>query len=139
VSGAFDLLHPGHVSLIRTAKARVDHLVVLMMSSASLKQQKKNDLGDRPIYSTADRVEVLSALRDVDHVVVFDDLNCLSSIEVFCPDYFIKNINDRARLVVQAEAHLVSQLGGQSVYLANCSWGYSSTLIIEYIRQQAGS
>jgi bifunctional ADP-heptose synthase (sugar kinase/adenylyltransferase) len=125
--------------LIRAAKARVDHLVVLTMSSGAIKQQEKNQLGDRPTYSTCDRVEVLAALRDVDHVVVFDDLNCLGSLKAFCPDYFFKNIRDRARSVVRAEADLVNQLGGRSIYLEDCSKNYSSTDIINYVRQQIGT
>jgi cytidyltransferase-like protein len=138
VSGSFDLIHPGHVRLIQAAKARVDRLVVLTMSSASIRRQEKNCLGDRPIYSASERVEVLTALRPVDHVVLFDDLNCLSSLEKFCPDYFFKNVKDQSRPVVQAEADIVRQLGGQTVYLEDHRGSFSSTEIIEYIRQQIG-
>jgi D-beta-D-heptose 7-phosphate kinase/D-beta-D-heptose 1-phosphate adenosyltransferase len=138
VSGCFDLIHPGHVRLIQAAKTHADWLAVLTMSSASIQGQEKNRLGDRPIYSASERVEVLTALRPVDYVVVFDDLNCLPSLERFCPDYFFKNVEDQARPVIQAEADLVKRSGGQTVYLEDPLRSFSSTEIIEYIRRQAG-
>jgi bifunctional ADP-heptose synthase (sugar kinase/adenylyltransferase) len=55
-------------------------LIVLTLSSSAIRQQEKNRFGDRPIYNERDRVEVLSALRAVDHVVVFDDVNCLAQL-----------------------------------------------------------
>lgn len=137
VSGSFDVIHPAHIHLMQTAKQSVDRLVVLTMSSASIQQQPKNRLGDRPIYNVCDRVEVLAALRAVDHVVVFDDLNCLPSLQVFCPDYFFKSAADLSRPIVRMEAELVTQLGGHTIYLKGLLGGYSSTAIIEHIREQA--
>lgn len=61
VSGTFDLIHPGHVRLFVAAKQMVDVLVVLAMSTGAIRQQEKNQLGDRPIYNSRDRIEVLSA------------------------------------------------------------------------------
>jgi cytidyltransferase-like protein len=136
VSGTFDLIHPGHVCFIQAARQRVDVLVVLAMGTAFIQQQEKNRLGDRPIYSESDRVEVLSALRPVDHLVIFDDRDCQPSIRAFCPNYFIKSASDRSRPVVQSEAALVKSLGGETIYLPNHHPGYSSTTIIHYVRQQ---
>ena len=79
----------------------------------------------------------MSALRPVDHIVMFDDLDCLPALRAFCPDYFIKSAHDRSRAVVQAEAALVGNLGGEVVFLADQPTGYSSTAIIRYVRQQA--
>ena len=118
VSGTFDLIHPGHVRLFVAAKQMVDVLIVLTMSTAAIRQQEKNQLGDRPIYNSRDRIEVLSALRPVDHVVMLDDLDCLAALLAFCPDYFIKSAHDRSRAVVQAEAALVEDLGGEAIFLA---------------------
>ncbi len=136
VSGSFDVIHPAHVYFMQIAKHRVDRLVVLTMSSDSIRRQEKNRLGDRPVYNERDRVEVLSALRPVDHVVVFDDLDCLPSLRDFCPDYFFKSLTDRSRPIVKAEAELVNQLGGQTIYLEGLPGGCSSTSIIDYVRKQ---
>jgi D-beta-D-heptose 7-phosphate kinase/D-beta-D-heptose 1-phosphate adenosyltransferase len=137
VSGVFDVIHPGHIELIQSAKAQVDILVVLTMNSPSIRLLEKNRLGDRPIYSTDERVDVLTALQPVDYVLVFEDLNCLPSLENFCPDYFFKNMKDRSRPVVGAEADLVEKLGGKTIYLEDIQKSHSSTEIIEYVRQQA--
>jgi D-beta-D-heptose 7-phosphate kinase/D-beta-D-heptose 1-phosphate adenosyltransferase len=112
-------------------------LVVLTLSSSAIRRQEKNRLGDRPIYNECDRVEVLSALRAVDHVVVFDDVNCLARLQAFCPDCFIKSSSDRSRPIVQAEAALVEKLGGAVLYLDNHHMNYSSTTLMHAIRQVA--
>lgn len=135
VSGTFDLIHPGHVFLLQAARRRVDVLVALTMSTAAIQRQEKNRHGDRPIYSESDRSEVLSALRPVDHLVMVDDSDCRSSLQAFCPTYFIKSTGDRSRPVVQAEATLVSSLGGETIYLPDHHPGYSSTTIIRHVRQ----
>ncbi len=136
VSGSFDLIHSFHVRLIQAARQQVDVLIVLAMSTSSIQKQEKNRFGDRPIYNQRDRVDVLSAIRSVDHVIVFDDMDCRSSLQTFCPNYFIKSIKDRSRLIVQAEAELVKSRGGQAIYLSGGGVGPSSTDIISYIRKQ---
>jgi D-beta-D-heptose 7-phosphate kinase/D-beta-D-heptose 1-phosphate adenosyltransferase len=136
VSGCFDVIHPGHVCIMQAAKQRVDILVALTMSTVSIQQQEKNRAGDRPIYSHVDRITVLPALRPVDHVVVFDDLDCRPCLQGFCPDCFFKSSTDQSRMVVQAEAALVQSLGGKTIYLPDHHADYSSTAIIQYVRQQ---
>jgi D-beta-D-heptose 7-phosphate kinase/D-beta-D-heptose 1-phosphate adenosyltransferase len=137
VSGSFDLIHLGHVRLIQQARQQVAVLVVFTLSSSAIRQQEKNRLGDRPIYNERDRVEGLSALRAVDHVVVFDDVNCLAPLRAFCPDRFIKSSGDRARPIVQAEAALVEKLGGDVLYLDHHHVNYSSTILVRAITQYA--
>jgi cytidyltransferase-like protein len=135
VSGSFDLIHLGHVRLMQAVKQRVDVLVVLMMSTASIRQQEKNRCGDRPIYGQRDRVELLSTLRAVDHLVIFDDRDCQPSLRAFCPDYFVKSVADQSRPVVQAEAALVERLGSETIYLAGHRSGYASTDLIRHVRR----
>lgn len=136
VSGSFDLIHPGHVYLIKKAKDLVDRLVVLAMTSDSIRQQAKNRNGDRPIYSESDRVEVLASLKSVDHILLFDDLDCLSLLKKFCPDIYFKNVHDQARAVVIREANVVNNSGGQTVYLEDVPGKSSSTAIVACIRSQ---
>jgi bifunctional ADP-heptose synthase (sugar kinase/adenylyltransferase) len=91
-------------------------------------------LGDRPIYNERERTEVLSALRSVDHMVMFDGCDCQHGLRTFCPNYFIKSADDRSRPVVQAEAARVKSLGGETIYLPCQHPGYYSTAIIRHIR-----
>ena len=69
-NGCFDLLHVGHVRYLEDARRLGDVLFVGVNSDAAVARLKG---AGRPLMPAAERVEVLSALRAVDHVVVFDD------------------------------------------------------------------
>src|SRR5207249_10706969 len=69
-NGCVDLLHVGHIRYLRAARALGDVLFVGVNSDAAVARLKG---GGRPLMPEAERVEILAALRDVDHVVVFDD------------------------------------------------------------------
>ncbi|WP_396984724.1 adenylyltransferase/cytidyltransferase family protein [Nonomuraea sp. WAC 01424] len=68
--GCFDLLHAGHVSLLRRARALGDALVVCVNSDDSVRRLKGSS---RPVVDARDRVEVLRALSCVDAVLVFEE------------------------------------------------------------------
>jgi D-glycero-beta-D-manno-heptose 1-phosphate adenylyltransferase len=69
-NGCFDLLHVGHVRYLSAARALGDVLFVGLNSDAAVRRLK--GLG-RPLMPAVERVELLRALRAVDHVVVFDE------------------------------------------------------------------
>ena len=115
------------------AKELVDVLIVATMSTNSIQLQEKNILGDRPIYSEADRITVLSSLRATDYIVMFDELDCKEVIKAIKPDYFVKNAKDMTRQVVKEECELAKNLGGK-VAIVRDDVGYSSKTIINYIR-----
>ncbi len=69
-NGCFDLLHVGHVRYLRGARRLGDVLFVGVNSDAAVARLKGPG---RPLMPAAERAEILAALRDVDHVVVFDD------------------------------------------------------------------
>jgi rfaE bifunctional protein nucleotidyltransferase chain/domain len=138
VSGSFDLIHPGHVRYIKAARELGDVVIVATMSTNSIQQQEKNINGDRPIYSQEDRVKVLSSLRAVDYIVVFDQLDCKKVIRTLKPDFFIKNEKDLSRKIVKEECEIVETLGGK-VVITRDNTGYSSTEIIDHIRHIEGN
>ncbi len=133
VSGSFDLIHLGHIRYLKAAKELADVVIVATMSTNSIKQQEKNIKGDRPIYSQTDRVTVLSALRSVDYIVVFDQLDCKEVIRTLRPNCFIKHQRDMSRPIVKEECDLVEMSGGK-VLVTNDDYQYSSTDIINHIR-----
>lgn len=133
VSGSFDLIHLGHLLEIKAAKEVTDVLIAATMSTDSIRQQEKNIFGDRPIYSQEDRVKVLSSLRTVNHVVVFEELDCKDVIRTIRPDYFVKHEKDMSRRIVKEECELVESFGGK-VVITRDDVGYSSTDIINYVR-----
>jgi D-beta-D-heptose 7-phosphate kinase/D-beta-D-heptose 1-phosphate adenosyltransferase len=111
-NGCFDLIHPGHVSLLAQAAARCDRLVVGLNSDASTRRLKGPE---RPIQDELSRPLVLAALRGVDAVVVFDEDTPESLITMLRPDVLIKGADYTASQVVGAE--FVQSRGGE-VFLA---------------------
>ncbi|WP_169947944.1 PfkB family carbohydrate kinase [Microbispora sp. H11081] len=122
--GCFDLLHAGHVSLLRRARALGDALVVCVNSDDSIRRLKGPG---RPLVSELDRVEVLRALGCVDAVTVFDEDTPSRVIERLCPDVWVKGGDYDERSMPEAEA--VRRSGGEVVILPTVP-GYSTTGLI---------
>jgi rfaE bifunctional protein nucleotidyltransferase chain/domain len=85
--GCFDLIHPGHLRTLRSARQLGDCLVVLINSDDSVRRLKG---AGRPIVPQADRAEVLLALEYVDAVVVFDELEPGQALRDIRPDVWVK-------------------------------------------------
>ncbi|MBM3487935.1 MAG: D-glycero-beta-D-manno-heptose-7-phosphate kinase [Alphaproteobacteria bacterium] len=124
-NGVFDLLHPGHVSLLAQARAACDRLVVGLNADASVKRLKGPT---RPIQSEAERAAVLAALATVDLVVIFEDDTPIRLIEAIRPDVLVKGADYTIATVVGAD--LVRSYGGR-VVLADLAAGHSTTATIE--------
>jgi D-beta-D-heptose 7-phosphate kinase/D-beta-D-heptose 1-phosphate adenosyltransferase len=86
-NGVFDLLHVGHVRYLAEARALGDALVVAINSDRSVRELKGPD---RPVFAEAERAEILAALRNVDYVVIFDDISPRSLITQLLPDVLVK-------------------------------------------------
>ncbi len=127
-NGCFDLLHRGHLFLLREARKLGDVLVVGLNSDASARRVKGPD---RPVMLEEDRVELLEALPCVDHVVVFDEDTPEALIRHIEPDLHVKG-GDHAgdRL---AEESAVEEVGGEVIVLPLLP-GRSASATIEHIR-----
>lgn len=120
-NGCFDLIHPGHVSLLTQAKGACDRLVVGLNSDESVRRLK----GDkRPIQSEGARAAVLASLGMVDAVVIFAEDTPLELIRALRPDVLVKGADYALAEVVGAE--LVQAYGGD-VLLADIVPGHSTT------------
>ncbi|HZI62146.1 MAG TPA: D-glycero-beta-D-manno-heptose 1-phosphate adenylyltransferase [Pyrinomonadaceae bacterium] len=86
-NGVFDLLHVGHVRYLAQARALGDALVVAINSDRTVRELKGPD---RPVFDQAERAEILAALRQVDYVVVFDDISPRNVITQLLPDVLVK-------------------------------------------------
>ena len=128
-NGCFDLLHPGHVSLLAQAKAACDRLVVGLNSDASTKRLKGPQ---RPVQNEAARSAVLASLTSVDLVVIFGEDTPLHMIETLQPDVLVKGADYKHDEVVGAD--LVESYGG-SVLLAHLEPGHSTTATIARIAE----
>ncbi len=123
-NGVFDLIHPGHVSLLAQARAACDHLVVAINSDTSARRLK----GDgRPVQSEGDRAKVLASLTTVDLVVIFDDDTPIGLIEAIRPEVLVKGADYKLEDVVGGD--FVRAHGGR-VLLAELAPGHSTTATI---------
>jgi D-beta-D-heptose 7-phosphate kinase/D-beta-D-heptose 1-phosphate adenosyltransferase len=86
-NGCFDLLHPGHIKVLRQAAREGDRLVVGLNSDASVRRLKGPD---RPVLPQADRASILAALDCVDLVVVFEEDTPENLIQVLLPSVLVK-------------------------------------------------
>ena len=88
VNGTFDVLHPGHIALLNTARSYGDYLIVAIDTDRRVKELK----GDkRPINCQQDRSIMLANLKAVDIVEFFDSTEELIEImEMYKPDVYVK-------------------------------------------------
>lgn len=127
-NGCFDLLHPGHISLLTQARGACDRLVVGLNSDASVKRLKGET---RPVQSEASRAAVLGALSAVDMVVIFSEDTPIRLIESLRPDILVKGADYTIETVVGAD--IVQGYGG-CVVLAELAEGHSTTNTIQRLK-----
>jgi D-beta-D-heptose 7-phosphate kinase / D-beta-D-heptose 1-phosphate adenosyltransferase len=132
-NGCFDLLHRGHLFLLREARKLGDLLVVGVNSDGSARRAKGPG---RPVMLEEDRVELLEALPCVDHVVVFDEDTPEALIRHVKPDLHVKG-GDHAGDQL-AEESAVEEGGGEVVVLPLLP-GRSASATIEQIRASHGT
>jgi D-beta-D-heptose 7-phosphate kinase/D-beta-D-heptose 1-phosphate adenosyltransferase len=130
-NGCFDLLHPGHVDLLRKARAACDRLVVALNTDASVRRLKGEG---RPVQSEHARALVMAALKSVDLVTLFDDDTPLALIEKIRPNCLIKGADYAEDQVVGGA--FVKSYGGR-VFLAPLQVGHSTTSIIARAKVEA--
>ena len=126
-SGAFDLIHPGHVGYLEEAKALGGFLVVAVNSDSSIQRYKDPR---RPICSERERARVVAALRCVDAVFLFDETNNNTNVSILKPDVYIKAGDYQKDKL--SSAGIVEQNGGQ-VVLAQFVGSHSTTGLIERV------
>jgi D-glycero-beta-D-manno-heptose 1-phosphate adenylyltransferase len=125
-NGVFDILHAGHVQYLERAKALGDLLIVGINTDASVKTLNKG--ANRPVNTEADRAAVLSALRCVDGVLLFDEQTPERLIAELKPDVHVKGGDYKEQDL--PEAKIVREYGGEVVILPLLE-GRSTTSILQ--------
>ena len=90
-NGVFDILHPGHVQLLKFAKSLGDKLVVGINSDRAVKVLKGQD---RPINDEKTRKAVLEELGYIDEVIIFDDVATIGIIRQVKPNILAKAVDN---------------------------------------------
>jgi len=122
-NGCFDILHKGHLTLLKEARSLGDKLIVGLNSDISVKRLKGND---RPFNDMTTRKEQLELIPYVDEVVIFDEDT---------PYNLIKNI--KPDLIVKGGDYTVEEIVGHDlapVHIVPTIKGYSTTKILEASR-----
>ncbi len=86
-NGIFDVLHTGHIELLKWSKGLGDKLIVGINSDRAAKELKGPD---RPINNEEDRKKVLESLNVVDQVIIFDDTETVNILEKLKPNILVK-------------------------------------------------
>jgi len=126
-NGCFDILHAGHVDYLEKAKALGDILVVGLNSDSSVRRIKGEK---RPVMPQEMRAKVLSSLRAVDHVVLFEEETPLRLIEAIRPHVLVKGGDWKPEKIVGRE--FVESYGGKVVTVP-FTYDVSTTGIIRRI------
>lgn len=109
-TGCFDVLHVGHIRLLEWAKTAGDRLIVGINSDRSIKILK-GPL--RPINNQTDRIRMLEALRCVDAVHVFGNIDAAEFLLREKPDIWVKGNDYNMDKLSDAEKAAVKSYGGQ--------------------------
>jgi len=132
-NGCFDLLHPGHISLLEQARSSADRLIVGLNADLSIRRLKGPN---RPIQGEVARATVLAAVKSVDAVVIFAEDTPIGLIESLEPDVLVKGADYTVDRVVGAE--FVIGRGGK-VILADLLSGHSTTDTVKRVAESAAT
>ena len=130
-NGCFDILHVGHVRVLKEAKSLGDVLVLGLNRDASVKGLKGSG---RPVTNELERAEVICALAVVDYAVFFKESTPEKLIRALRPDFLVKGGDWKKKDIVGAA--FVESYGGQVIALGFIK-GYSTTKLIERIKKTA--
>ena len=124
-NGCFDLLHAGHIELLRKSKKLGDFLVVAINTDLSVKKIKGSN---RPINRLADRINILSSLSFVDLILTFDSKTPIELYKMILPDTLTKGKDYNLNQVVGSKEILAN---GGKVKLIDIYNNLSSTKILK--------
>ena len=124
VNGTFDILHPGHISMLNTARSLGDYLIVCIDTDRRVKELKGNK---RPINDQIFRKVMLQNLKSVDIVEFFDSQeDLIRLIKLYKPDIMVKGSDWKGKSIV-AEQYV------KEIFWYDRIDEYSSTKIIQDI------
>ena len=129
-NGCFDLLHRGHVEMLRDAREAGEVLVVGVNDDDSVRRLKGEG---RPLVSAEDRAEVLAALEMVDRVVIFPEDTPVSLIDALVPDVLVKGADWPLDEIVGRKT--VEEAGGKVVRV-QLAPGRSTRSLIEIVLER---
>lgn len=129
--GSFDLLHPGHVNHLISAKKYCNALFVGVTSDRFVAKRKKG----RPVFNEQMRAFFISQIKPVDYVFISDYLTANEAISLVKPDFYIKgpDYENKRDEEIGSERDSIKRVGGKIVYTSDEK--LSATDIIRHIQK----
>ncbi|MBU1121185.1 MAG: SIS domain-containing protein [Candidatus Omnitrophota bacterium] len=124
-NGCFDLIHPGHIKILREAKSKGDILIVGLNSDSSVKKIKGQN---RPVLDQISRQQVLESISFVDYIILFKEDTPHNLIKELRPHYLVKGEDYN-------EDEIIGREFVQDIYRVKLQSGHSTSQIIEKIAQ----
>ena len=128
-NGCFDILHPGHVTYLESARNLGDALLVGINGDGATRQLKGPG---RPVNSETDRGTVLAALESVAGVCIFAEKTATRFLSAAQPEIYVKGGDYTLHTLNQEERQIVEQAGGKIVIISFVP-GKSTTTLLEKI------
>jgi D-glycero-beta-D-manno-heptose 1-phosphate adenylyltransferase len=132
-NGVFDLLHAGHVRYLEAARAEADLLVVGINSDSSTRKLKGPG---RPILTERARATLVAALKSVNYVVIFDELDVNSLLKELQPDVHAKGTDYSADTVPERE---LAALLGIRIAIVGDPKRHSTRDLLARLRQEGNA
>ncbi len=124
-NGCFDLIHPGHIKILKTAKKTGDILIVALNSDNSVKKIKGPK---RPILNEKARATILESIGVVDYIILFNQKTPYELIKALKPDILVKGGDWKENEIIGADIT-------NKIYRVKIRPGYSTSKIIEKIKK----
>ena len=132
-NGVFDLLHVGHVRYLEAARGEGDVLVVGINSDSSTRKLKGPG---RPILTERARATLVAALKSVNYVVIFDELDVNSLLKELQPDVHAKGTDYTPETVPERE---LAALLGIRVAIVGDPKQHSTRELLARLRQEGNA
>ncbi len=111
-NGCFDLLHAGHITFLEYAKKQCDVLIVAINSDKSVRAYKGQN---RPINNEDFRAYLLSKIKDVDYVYIFDETKFEGTLRELKPKLYAKGRDYTLETIEQTEREIIESYGGKII------------------------
>ncbi len=126
-NGCFDVIHPGHIEILKKSKKLGDILIVLLNSDKSVRKLKGKQ---RPIINQKGRIEILNSIKYIDFIVLFNELTPVKLYKKIKPNFLTKGSQYNLKNIIGKK--LIEKNGGK-IKLIKMLPNISTTLILKEI------
>lgn len=123
-NGCFDIIHAGHIDYLNKSKSLGDILIVGLNSDSSVKKIKGEK---RPIVTQNERAFILSNLKPVDYVIIFEEETPYELIKILVPDILVKGADWKKEQIVGSD--IVEAAGGKVVTIEFVNFQSTTNII----------